>query len=387
MPKLKIIYASSAMREGDFTELFSGSDKIPGQQAQKFNRLMIKGLSECGARVIAITSPPINKSNTKKHVVFGKKIREGGITYRYLGVVNARRVKNVYTVLSSFVRTFFSCVFRKSAVVCDVLNISVATGAVSAGRLLRKRCVGVVTDIPELMVTGHSEKQVKYCHKLINKCTDYVFLTDAMNERLNPKGKPYTVIEGLCNSELKEREYEDSEHFECMYAGLLDAEYGVKDMVDSFVIADVPNARLHICGSGPYTDELKKVATECDRVIYHGTLMNSEVVEMEQRMTLLINPRPATGEFTKYSFPSKVMEYMTTGTPMLAHKLPGVPDEYDPYYYRIGDDEDGMKNALLHVTSLGKEELYEKGRLARTFVTEKKTPKVQCEKIIVLLNE
>ncbi len=47
-----IDYVSGAMDENGFEELFKGSLKVPGQQAQKFNRLMIYGLSANGAEVI-----------------------------------------------------------------------------------------------------------------------------------------------------------------------------------------------------------------------------------------------------------------------------------------------------------------------------------------------
>ena len=41
---MRIDYASSAMDAQDFANLFENSPKAPGQQAQKFNRLMIQGL-------------------------------------------------------------------------------------------------------------------------------------------------------------------------------------------------------------------------------------------------------------------------------------------------------------------------------------------------------
>ena len=41
---IRIIYASSAMGEKTFSDIFINSKNIPGQQAQKFNRLLIKGL-------------------------------------------------------------------------------------------------------------------------------------------------------------------------------------------------------------------------------------------------------------------------------------------------------------------------------------------------------
>ena len=58
-------------------------------------------------------------------------------------------------------------------------------------------------------------------------------------------------------------------------------------------------------------------------------------VAEELKATLLVNPRPTTEEFTIYSFPSKNMEYMASGTPLLTTKLPGMPEEYHQYVLAI----------------------------------------------------
>ena len=63
--------------------------------------------------------------------------------------------------------------------------------------------------------------------------------------------------------------------------------------------------------------------------------------------TLLINPRFSNEEYTKYSFPSKNMEYMASGTPILTTKLPGMPKEYYEYIYLFEEESiEGMKNKM-----------------------------------------
>ena len=389
MRKKKIIYASSAMREEDFSDLFKNAAKIPGQQAQKFNRLMIKGFAKNGADVYVISSPPINKSNCSARIKLLGKKKTGGVCYRYLPIFNFQGIKNVIVLISSFLHTFFGAIGKDAAIVCDVLNISVAMGAVNAGRLLRKRCVGIVTDIPELMVTGHTDKMVKYCYKIIGKCTDYVFLTDAMNDRLNPENKPYTIVEGVCDEDL---DYDSSpvtgKRPSALYAGLLDAEYGVKSMVEAFLQAEIPNSALHICGNGPYVEELKQIAASHDNIVYHGILLNKDVITLEKQVSLLVNPRPSVGEFTKFSFPSKNMEYMTSGTPVLATKLPGIPDEYYNYIYTfLGETVEEMAQSFKDILSLPQESLTEKGLQAYKFVTEHKNSQAQAKKVLDLINK
>ncbi len=388
MRKLKkIIYASSAMHEEDFTELFRNSAKIPGQQAQRFNRLMIKGFSKNDTEVYVLSAPPINRSNCGARFTNLGKRRDGKIFWRYIPILNMRGIKNAVVMLLSFLYTFFASVGKQTAVVCDVLNISVALGAVSAGRLLGKHCVGIVTDVPELMVTGHTDKMLKYCYKVMGKCTDYVFLTEAMNDRLNPDGKPYTIVEGVCNEDMEYDIPADADKKPgCLYAGLLDAEYGVKAMVDAFIMADIPDCTMHICGNGPYVEELTRVISEHSNIVYHGMLLNKDVVALEKEVSLLINPRPSEGEFTKYSFPSKNMEYMTSGTPVLANRLPGVPEEYYEYIYTFaGESVEEMAESMKKVFDEPQSALNQKGLEAYRFVTERKNSRAQAGKVLDLI--
>ena len=117
-----------------------------------------------------------------------------------------------------------------------------------------------------------------------------------------------------------------------------------------------------------------------------GSVPNVEVVAAQREASLLVNPRK-NQIFTKYSFPSKVLEYMSSGTPMMAYKLDGIPTDYDGNYYRIDEDENGFENTLRRVMEFSDEERYEMGDKAKKFVLENKNPKVQCEKIIKLINE
>ena len=54
----------------------------------------------------------------------------------------------------------------------------------------------------------------------------------------------------------------------------------------------------------------------------------SEIADLQTRCDVLINPRPADGEYTKYSFPSKTMEYLLSGSKVVMHRLDGIGEEY-----------------------------------------------------------
>ncbi len=157
-------------------------------------------------------------------------------------------------------------------------------------------------------------------------------------------------------------------------------------MVDGFVLANVPDSELHIYGNGPYVDELQKVTQEHPNVIYHGIAMNDEVVRAEIEADLLINPRPTHEEFTKYSFPSKNMEYMASGTPVLTTNLPGMPEEYKQYVYLIENESaEGIARAIRSVLLVDSCTHNRRGTAAQEFVLQSKNNITQSAKVIALV--
>ena len=120
---------------------------------------------------------------------------------------------------------------------------------------------------------------------------------------------------------------------------------------------------------------------------YRGVAPNEEIVAEELKATLLINPRPTTEEFTIYSFPSKNMEYMASGTPLLTTKLPGMPEDYYPYVYFFEEESiQGYVYALRKVLSQSSDMLYAKGVQAKKFVLQNKNYIVQAQRVLGLLD-
>lgn len=271
--------------------------------------------------------------------------------------------------------------------VVDCLNRGAALSAQLAARLRGCRCVGIVTDLPDML--GGSSFSRKLANYVIAHCTDYVLLTQAMNERLNKGGKPYVILEGHADITMREKKPSLSRKAKeriCFYAGGVSKQYGLGNLVNGFRQADLPNARLHIYGPGDYVKELQQITASDDRIFYGGMLMNSEIVEKEREATLLVNPRPTVEEFVKYSFPSKTMEYMASGTPVLTTRLPGMPEEYYSHVYFIDDESaDGIAHALTQVLAHSDEELFDKGCAARAFVLDSRNNVIQAAKILDML--
>ena len=384
---MHIIYAVTTCSDRVYKQLFSKVKVKPAFQSQKYHRLLIEGLA-AGAEVDVVANPPVNRSVLSENFVRLPKEEEGGACYRYIPAIRNPVLKAAAVGFGTFFRTFF-LVRKDSAVVVDGLNRVTALSAMLAARLRGKPCVGIVTDLPDMLSGSRFSKGL--ANFVIRHCTHYVLLTEAMNDYLNKQGKPYVILEGHADITMADRipaMEKKAEQRICFYAGGVSKQYGLANLVEGFRKADLPNTRLHIYGPGDYVKQLQQIAAEDGRIFYGGMLLNTEIVDREQEATLLVNPRPTDEEYVKYSFPSKTMEYMASGTPVLTTVLPGMPREYHPYVYLLEEETvDGIAKMLQKVLAHSDEELFQKGSAARRFVLEQKNNVIQARKILEMLSK
>jgi len=384
---MHIIYAVTTCSDRVYKQLFSNVKVKPAFQSQKYHRLLIEGLAD-GAKVDVVANPPVNRSVLSENIVRLPEEEEGGAHYRYIPAIRNPILKAAAVGFGTFFKTLF-LIRKDSAVVVDGLNRVTALSGMLAARLRGKPCVGIVTDLPDMLSGGRFSKG--FANFVIRHCTHYVLLTQAMNDYLNKHGKPYAILEGHADITMAERipamEKKISPRV-CFYAGGVSKRYGLGNLVEGFRKADLPNAALHIYGPGDYVKELQQIAAEDERIFYGGMLLNTEIVDKEQQATLLVNPRPTDEEYVKYSFPSKTMEYMASGTPVLTTVLPGMPKEYHPYVYLLEEETaDGIAEMLKEVLENSDEELFRKGEEARCFVLEQKNNVIQARKILEMLSK
>ncbi len=258
-------------------------------------------------------------------------------------------------------------------------------------------CCLVVPDLPEYMSASAKKfslysilkkVQIKRFKRLLRPIDCYVLLTDYMSEWFDFDIK-YTVVEGICSK--KPEQYEPVPHTEkkksILYAGMIEEKYGVVDLCEAFCAIEAEDWSLELFGRGSSLPKIQKLAESDSRVHIRGMAPNAEVLEEQRLAGILINPRNDNNEFTKYSFPSKVIEYLSSGTPMIGYKLSGMPREYVDHFYCISPNEGGMKACMQKVMSLSEEERAKKGKEAFLFVTEQKGAVKQCEKIVSMFCE
>ena len=386
---MKLLYGFSNCSYKKYNEMFKNASVMILQQAQKYHSLMTAGLAQSGSEIQCISGLPVNRSLDSHLYIRGGNDEENGVRYHYFSTIQLPGLRHVMLVLKAFFYTLF---YRNpDAAVCDILNISIVCGMLLACKIRRIPIIGIVTDVPGHLASNMGNRGMIDAVDawIMKKMDGYVLLTQAMNQLVNPLKHPYIVIEGQVDKEmrLRDNQLSDKEYPKVlMYAGSLKRIYGIDRLVDAFLQVNNSDWHLHIYGDGDFREDLISICREKLNVKYKGICLNEGIVNAEIRASLLVNPRPTADEYTKYSFPSKNMEYMVSGTPVLTTLLPGMPEEYKKYVFLFDDEsEEGMTETLRNVMSMSAEELHATGLKSKQYVLKEKNNMAQGKKVIDLL--
>ncbi len=384
---MKVIYVSSACSPERYSELIESKGLRNQQQSQKYNYLMAEGLAANDVNVEMLSIRPINRA-TEKKVFFGSSTeKHNRLLFQYVAFLNLPVLRNISVFLSIFISLLFKKYHTSDVILCDALNISASAAVVCASKIRGLKTCAIVTDVPSHRATTEPPRLYEKINLYyMKRFKGYLLLTEEMDKVVNPRHMPHIVMEGLCDAHMKTLDNDLKKKYNkkvCIYAGMTMKMYGIAMLVQGFLDARVDDAELHIYGSGDYDDELKTISREHgDLIQYKGIAPNEQIVAEEMKAWLLINPRPTDEDFTKFSFPSKNMEYMASGTPILTTRLPGMPKEYEAYCFFIEEENArGVRQALERVFSNSLPTLHEFGDRAKRFVLAEKNNVVQANKV------
>lgn len=262
----------------------------------------------------------------------------------------------------------------------------------------------IVPDIPKYMSLNTKSNvlfemyriyQIQSVNKKVEYIDGFVFLTEYMANYFQVK-KPYIIVEGMSSDlsdqdaylENNEKDAANRDLRIVLYSGTLTRKYGVIDLVESFRKIDREDYRLIICGEGETKEEIIQHSREDDRIIYKGLLPHEDVKKLQSQATILINPRKNNEEYTKFSFPSKIIEYLSSGKPVICYKLDGIPEEYSDYLIYLDDENnETMSRKIVEICDKEEIKLKEIGNKNKKFIMDKKNNLYQTNRILQMIRE
>lgn len=303
-------------------------------------------------------------------------------SYQYYGVIRelekwlsqdeSEKIVFIYTASDIFLKAIFHLkkkyLFKTCMIIADLPNMANLS---TQGSIIKTLFVNYIS--------RQTEKYIQYVD-----C--FVLLTKHMAKFLNIN-KPFCVIEGIStefpNDENINAHTESNIVF---YSGLLHKKFGILNLLEAFHMIEKENYQLILCGMGDAEKEIQELCERDRRVKYLGQLPRNKVLKLQQQATVLINPRQNNEEFTKYSFPSKNLEYLSSGRPLIAYKLDGIPDEYDELIFYIKDNSvQALSDGIQTICEMSKEDIRRHCDKAKQYVMKQKNEIEQTRKIISLI--
>lgn len=368
--------------------------------ANKLQWGIVKGLDGLGENVTIFNSiyvgsyPRLYRKIMIPTFHFSHGLEKNDINIGFINIAGIKVLSRYYTVKRELDKWASVDSGREKVLLIYAMTTPFAQ---LAGYIKRKyssiKVIYIIPDLPMYMnVTKVQESSVYRTrkkieeflfHRSLKNVDGYVLLTDGMKEWFTTDIK-YTVVEGMATIDNTIDVDDIKKKKQILYAGGIKREYGVIDLVSAFSQIDDPEWELVIYGDGTDMESVCEYAKRDVRIKIMGSAPNAVVMKHQREAALLINPRK-NQEMAKYSFPSKTLEYMLSGTPMLGYKLAGIPEEYYDNMFVIQDSENGMEEALRKAMDLPETERIKMGEKAKHFVVKEKNPEKQCQKILELI--
>lgn len=331
-------------------------------------------------------------------------VDENGMKLELIPFINIRIFKELSLMATNFVEVLRYCLKNREKVIITYNGEAYYTIPI---RILKKffkfKYICMMVDPPLYEGTtnrsGYIWKvlyQLKaLAYKKAVKVSDgIIILNKGVLNQWDLHEKKAILIEGgvnICDFQFDEDQMNaerfDNNYFNIVFSGVLHEHSGILSFVKIFKEYNNPKVRLYIFGDGVFKEAIEREIANSENIFMCGTRTNAEILKIQKSADLLICPNEIEHPINQGAFPSKLLEYMMSGTPVIATALPCLKGEYQDYLFLY----DGMlktfsvqMNKLLSMSRLERQKIGEK---ARQFIIYNKSWKSQSEKISEWIEE
>jgi len=399
--KVKYITYSHGLTTDVFNKILKKTSSPPSYAPINYSNSINKGLicNIFNKNLEVIIVPTFGVFPITKILFFKpKKFFIKRIKFSYVFIINLFIIKQLLITVELFIKTFtwaIKNILRRKIIIVQGINTPFLLSASISKFIFKSKIILFLPDLPDFMYSYTKEKSILksnfykldilILNYLINKADFFVPINSYIKDSFL-KGKHSFVINGFINNDCfvkKESFNKINGKKYVMYAGALFEKYGVKQLIDAFRLIDRDDIIFWIFGSGDLQEYVIDVASKDDRIIYFGNVDNDVVLSYELEADLLVNPRFSTDEYTKFSFPSKILEYMHSGTPVLTTRLDCFGKEYDDHLYFFKDETlSGFSEDINYILSKKSSELIDFGKAAKEFVLKNNNPDIQIKMLL-----
>ncbi|MBQ7557066.1 MAG: glycosyltransferase [Lachnospiraceae bacterium] len=201
------------------------------------------------------------------------------------------------------------------------------------GRAKRKRAKSAVilADLsgPECFKDPLRKAYAGFMIRSLSRFDTVVGLSENVKKYLKP-GQDFIYVPGGIDREFYDHfEEKDglpgqtSDVFTAVFSGLLSPVTGADALICAMSFIDDPDIRLVITGRGELEEQIRAAASKDSRIVFKGLLPYEEYMEVLKSADVLLNPRCMSLPENQNNFPSKFMEYLGTGRPIISTRFAG----------------------------------------------------------------
>lgn len=349
---MKVLMLCGVFAKENEQEVINNAKAAVEFSANLFQQKLIAGFKSINCDFSVISAPFIGSYPNASRIVNFSGFSEPQESYTYISFNNIWGIRNFSRAasLKKAVRSFIEHSEEEKLILVYCPHTPFLEAAVYAKKAdPRIRICLYTPDLPQYMNLSAKRSliydiakkfDIAVMTRLMHQVDSFVLLTEQMKNLLPVENKPYRVIEGII-SELPDSipspNADDSKKY-IVYTGKINKKFGVKHLIDAFSNLEDPDCRLILCGRGDCESYAAKASAKDPRIIPLGQVSPDEAKAWQRRAAVLVNPRANEGEYTKYSFPSKIIEYILTGRPVAAYMLDGMPECYRDFIYEINSN-------------------------------------------------
>jgi glycosyltransferase involved in cell wall biosynthesis len=388
LPITRLLFFGFLADQEELSRVFA-SEENPQVSAVKYQTALLEGLAINGAEVSILSTLPISSfPKNRKLFVRSKKftLSERAPAGLLMGFINLPVVKLACRLATSLFSGFV--VLRRNHPTSAILIYSAHTPFLLASiilkRILGTRLVVIIPDLP-LHMAGKPEAGIRGVAKrfddrllkaLVGSADLVVPITADIVTDWLPTNSRYLVVEGVAplgdRTLPARKEVAIGQRKRLVYAGTFSH---IEKFARMFSSNKDIDAEIIFLGGGPEGEVLKSLALDDYRIVVkpfkHGADYEKEMASAD----FLLNPRDTEWHGSKYSFPSKLFEYMLMNRPILSTRMRGIPEEYFDCFLTIDDTEpDLFRESFITALSCSPAELKKRISKGRDMALNDKSP-------------
>ncbi|QIB52605.1 glycosyltransferase [Pseudomonas sp. OIL-1] len=384
----------------EYFEKYTADDALPQVAAFKLESRFLRALRLGGAAVRSISTVAVSTYPRNPHVLLPSHalVSSEGNIGQIIPLINLPVLK----LASRFIGTLCALILQTRAENSIVCLYSAHTPNLLAAYLhsvlTSSPFFVYVPDLPVYMDMGVKRSfALKWMKKIDVKIIDFLLAKAAgiivasehmARDSVAWKHVPFLVIEGISDDTAAAQDDYPNTLPDCsgkkiiFYAGSVNKAYGIVELVEGFKKSG-SSYELWLCGRGDLEEYLEMESTSCSTIRYLGFLPPRHAHAIQRRAALLALTRDPAEKYTRYSFPSKILEYLSSGVPVMSTKLDGIPSEYYQYLNVVEEfSVDGIARTIESLDRADCDTLFNKASGAREWLLNEKTSGAVGQRIV-----